>query len=153
MSEETPRYQVYGEYLVQEVGGCTGGACGVYGHEPTCGLELVAPIEQILQALADREAYRRLALQMAEIRGSLDRVPVYEGLVDSSPVAVLVSELVRDHGELEARIDNAMHVIRGLLEMGVRTAETGTEALEVIAAILSGRSGVPDTPEALDGPA
>src|SRR4051812_3218717 len=59
--------------------------------------------------LAASEASRdNYAGQLAQIRGSMNTVAVYEGLVDASSVVMMVSELVRDHEELEARIDAAL---------------------------------------------
>ena len=54
----------------------------------------------------------RLAKEMAQVRAALSEVAVYEGLVDVSLVAMMVSELVRDHEELEARIDAVMSMIK-----------------------------------------
>ena len=88
---------------------------------------------------ADRD---RLAAEIAQIRAALDEVSTYEGLVDVSPTAMMVSELVRDHEELETRIE-AVLVMLGAYE-GDPIADKAVE-------LLRGGERVPDTPESLDG--
>lgn len=56
-------------------------------------------------AQASRDNY---AVQLAQIRGAMSTVAVYEGLVDASSVVMMVADLARDHEELEARIDAAL---------------------------------------------
>ena len=95
--------------------------------------------------LEERDHYKalaeRLGTVLAEIRGSLDQVAVYEGM-DGSPVALLVAELVRDHEELEARIDAAL----------MRIASGPSYALgNEVAAILRGGPRVPDDPREITG--
>ena len=78
--------------------------------------------------------------EIAQIKIALEQVAVYEGLVEVSPVALLVSELVRDHEELEARIDAAFLVLREAL-----TGETGERGWAAeVSRLLSGGTRVPD---------
>lgn len=71
--------------------------------------ELILELEGRLAATeAQRDGY---AGQLAQIRGAMATVSVYEGLIDVSPVVMMVTELARDHGELEARIDAAIFLI------------------------------------------
>ncbi|KQP63064.1 hypothetical protein [Nocardioides sp. Leaf285] len=47
--QQQQQYAIEHGYLVEVTGQCTGGACGMgYGHEPTCGLQPLAPIEDLL---------------------------------------------------------------------------------------------------------
>lgn len=93
----------------------------------------------------------RLAGEMAQVRAALSEVAVYEGLVDVSPVAMMVSELVRDHEELEARIDAVMSLLRPKIEGGSEWVVHSLEDFREIARLLQGGKRVPDTPEGLSG--
>lgn len=107
---------------------------------------LESTIERIVSAKVKEfsDAAYGFAREIAEIRGSLDRVAVYEGLVGVSPVAMLVADLVRDHEELEARIDSALSLLSSV------EAVREHSAIEVeVARLLKGGSRVPDTPEGL----
>lgn len=110
---------------------------------------------RLRDTLAETARHRtRLALEMAEIRGSLAQVAVYEGIVDSGPVAMLVSEVVRDHEELEARIDAAMSHMRYLTSTALAEGQRPVTALEVIeevSRLLAGGTRVPNTIEELTG--
>jgi hypothetical protein len=87
---------------------------------------------------ADRD---RLAGEMAQVRAALDEVTTYEGLVDVSSTAMMVSELVRDHEELETRIE-AVLVMCGAYE--------GDPVCDEVVRLLRGGERVPDTPVDLD---
>jgi len=106
------------------------------------------------ETVPDRE--RRLAEELTQIRVALGRVAAFEGL-DTSPTAMMVDELVRDHEELEARIDAAMMIVRELAD-GARIAlgkpqpyddETWVGEIREIGRLLQGGTRVPDTPETL----
>lgn len=94
--------------------------------------------EALEAALTERDKY---VLQIMQIRASMREVAVYEDLVEVSPTAMLVSELVRDHEELEARIDAAVMLCRDRTEDPL--------AVEV-ARLLQGGGRTPDTPEGLE---
>lgn len=99
------------------------------------------------------EYERRLGEKSAElfqIKIALEQVAVYEGMVDVSPVALLVSELVRDHEELEARIDACVALLQGAKE----AAEGEPSPLvDEVARLLQGGNRVPDDPsQLLDDP-
>lgn len=78
--------------------------------------------------------------EVNEIRVALGRVAAFEGIVDSSTTAMLVDELVRDHEELESRIDAAMSLLSG------ETSEVASE----VARLLGGGTRVPDDLGGLD---
>jgi hypothetical protein len=101
--------------------------------------ELAIQIARSSRHLAQAEA---LAGELAQVRAALNTVSVYEGLVDVSPVAMMVSELARDHEELEARIDAALHHLSGLPTDDGALAEVRTE----VARLLQGGTRVPDSP-------
>lgn len=92
-------------------------------------------------AEADRD---RLARVIAEVRGSLSEVAVFDGILEFSPTALAVAELVRDHGELEARIEAA------LSDMAHYEGKGEWELLEGPYRLLRGAPRVPDTPEGLE---
>jgi hypothetical protein len=94
--------------------------------------------EALGAALADRDRY---AQEIVQIRASMREVAVYEGLVDTTPTAMLVSELVRDHEELEARIDAVVMLCRN---------RTGDPLAVEVVRLLQGGARTPDSPEALD---
>lgn len=103
------------------------------------------------RALMAQEQADRLGLDMAQIRGSMYEVAVYEGLVDTSPVAMMVSELVRDHEELEARIDAAMLVVRDLNGQVDKNLKEAVDGIVEIGRLLQGGTRIPDFPEAIQG--
>lgn len=109
--------------------------------------ESIQAMSEVVHFHEDRD---RLALELAQIRGCLAQVAVYEGLVDSSPLAMMVSELVRDHEELEARIDAAMHVISGI---GRQEADLSASGNEVSSAglLLINREGLIEVGRLLQG--
>jgi len=43
-----PEYTVYAGHLCEVTTECTGGGCGVYGHEPGCGLQPIGPVEDLI---------------------------------------------------------------------------------------------------------
>jgi choline dehydrogenase-like flavoprotein len=87
----------------------------------------------------------RMAAELTQIKAAMNEVAVYEGIVDVSPVAMLVSELVRDHEELEARIDAVVLLLKATKEHGNVTMEMVDE----VTRLLRGGKRVPDTPEEL----
>lgn len=134
------------EVLLMKTKGCT---CSPDPAEPTfhkglCGYVSLGRIPDLILAV---DQAKRFGRELAEIRGTLDQVPVYEGLVDASPLALLISELVRDHGELEARID----AVIGLLAQPPAGSYRAVETLSAeVARLLQGGKRVPDTLEGLD---
>jgi len=88
--------------------------------------------------------------ELSQVRSVLTEVPVYEGLVGPAPLAMMVSELARDHEELEARIESVLDVIltRRADGLDIDTPEYAT--LNQIAGLLQGQiERVPDTLEEL----
>lgn len=84
------------------------------------------------------EAWHAVGQEIMQVRVALGRVAVYQGIVEHSPTAMLVDELVRDHEELEARIEAALVAlgddpaskrIEGLLRGAERVPDTVEEAL------------------------
>jgi len=75
------------------------------------------------------------AADISQIRAALSEVAVYEGLVGVSPVAMMVADLVRDHEELEARIDAIL-----MLLIGAKEAAEGepTPLIDEVARLLRG---------------
>jgi hypothetical protein len=63
---------------------------------------------RLTAAEVQRDGY---AGQLAQIRASMATVSVYEGLVEVTPIVMMVAELAKDHEELEARIDAAIFTI------------------------------------------
>lgn len=107
------------------------------------------------------EHVERLAREILQVRMALGRVAVYEGILDVSPTAMLVDELVRDHEELEARIDAALHLISAALLTEVDEDDrhghvdpvyalmAAHRRLARVAELLKGGSRVPDSPEGI----
>jgi len=81
--------------------------------------------------------------EIAQIKAALNEVAVYEGLVEVSPTAYLVSELVRDHEELEARIDAVVSLLQGAKEAANATDEP-TPLIDEVARLLQGGARFPD---------
>lgn len=107
--------------------------------------------EDVQRLIAESDHYRHVAeslgSEMAEIKASLMEVAVYEGM-GGSPTALLVTELVRDHEELEARIDAALSFISGAPSF--LPSERTREDLAEIARLLKGGQRVPDTIEGIE---
>lgn len=97
--------------------------------------------------LSHRTAHEKLARQVHTINVALETVAAYEGMNPAQATVAYVQELVRDHEELEARIDAVMGYLAPLLEDG---QGTGPEGARHIAALLQGAARVPDTAEELD---
>jgi hypothetical protein len=101
---------------------------------------------QIARASKSRAALEKREGEIAQIRASLSIVSVYDGIMDGSPTARLVSELARDHEELEARIDA---VIMYLAQVQTETdAEVAMK--RTVVRLLAGGDRVPDSPEGLE---
>jgi hypothetical protein len=90
------------------------------------------------RTVTDRET--RLARELTEIRVALGKVAAFEGIHETSTTAMMVDELVRDHEELEARIDAAIMS---------PTDKAMEDRIEEIARLLQGGTRVPDTPASL----
>lgn len=105
-------------------------------------------------AIKDEQIASRSA-ELAQIRALMHTVTVYEGLVDVSPLTMMVSDLVKDHDALETRIENALHYIADMKAGGPMKNLDGVTGLQVdtehIVHLLRGGSPVPDTIEGLDG--
>jgi hypothetical protein len=88
----------------------------------------------------------RYAAELAQIRGSMHEVTSYHGMVDSSPLAMLVADLVRDHENLESRFEAVIHMLGSLSE-----SQRTPLVIEVERILrLGGESSwVPDSPEGL----
>jgi hypothetical protein len=95
--------------------------------------------------LAQRD---RQAAELAQIKVALDEVAVYKGMVGVSPVALLVSELVRDHEELEARIDAAIALLKDAKAASNVTDEP-SPLIDEVARLLAGGERFPDDPSQL----
>lgn len=85
------------------------------------------------------------AAELAQIKSALSEVAVYEGMVGVSPVAMLVSELVRDHEELEARIDSVVMLLKGAKEAA---QDEPTPLVDEVARLLQGGERI-EPPESL----
>jgi hypothetical protein len=68
-------------------------------------------------------------------------------MVDASPTAMLVEELVRDHAELESRIDAVIMLIAGWQADGASVRSE--KILEDICRLLKGGLRVPESTEDL----
>jgi hypothetical protein len=90
----------------------------------------------------------RQAAELAQIKVALDEVAVYQGMVGVSPVALLVSELVRDHEELEARIDAAVALLKDAKDAANVTDEP-SPLVDEVARLLVGGERFPDDPSQL----
>ena len=53
----------------------------------------------------------RLAIEMNQVRSALGRVDVYRGMSGPTPIPLMVDELVRDHEEIEGRMDAILHLL------------------------------------------
>lgn len=103
---------------------------------------LAADEEDVPESDARDEELLRLREQITQVRVAMGKVAVYEGIAEHSPLALMVDELVRDHEELEARIDAVMSYLN-------TKGQADSDAVEV-ARLLQGGARVPDTPEGLD---
>lgn len=101
---------------------------------------------ELKEVSTDRD---RLAAEIVQIRSVLGEVAVYEGLVDASPTATLVAELVRDHEELEKRIDAAVAVCLDAKQYAMASDEWEHSVMEV-ARLLKGGRRTPDDPSELE---
>lgn len=114
----------------------------------------MAKAEEDAQEASERarqaqERADRLGRELAEIKGSLSQVAVYEGM-DGSPTALLVSELARDHEELEARIDSVLHYLSIQQAASLRGERLDGALMGAeIARLLRGGNRVPDSPQGL----
>lgn len=104
--------------------------------------ELAIQITRTSRAQAERD---KMAGEIAQIRACLAEVAVYEGLVEISPTVAMVSDLVRDHEELEARIDASLHYLAGLVT-NTEAPEALREMGHIVADLLRGGKRVPDSP-------
>lgn len=103
-----------------------------------------AIFEQLHSELADVSSrLDRVNATLTEIKVALGGVATYDGLLDVSPVAMLVANLVADHERLEQRIENVLTYLG-----------TGSHPLDFdpkrIEAMLRGASPFPDTIEGID---
>lgn len=95
--------------------------------------------------LVHRTAHEKLARRLHAINVALETVAAYEGMDPAQATVVYVQELVRDHEELEARIDAAVGLLHMMIEQG------GTEeGLKQVVGYLAGAPRTPDTPEGLE---
>ena len=95
--------------------------------------------QQVAALIAQRD---KQAGELNQIKIALEEVAVYEGMVGISPVAYLVSELVRDHEELEARIDAVVSLLQGAKEAA---EDEPSPLVDEVARLLQGGERVPDT--------
>lgn len=95
--------------------------------------------------LADQRA------QMVLVRVALSRVAEYsDGIAQSQPVPLLVDGVVRDHEELEARIEAVLDLILTRRDVdGLDIAGSEYATLNKIAGLLQGQ--VPRVPDTLEG--
>ena len=91
--------------------------------------------------------------EATEIRASLLRLPVYEGLVGPLPLVPMVADLAQDHSALTERIERVLDLILARRDMDL-IDQSGEEyaTLNKIAGLLQGQvTNAPDTVEGLDG--
>lgn len=107
--------------------------------------------EQYSEAQERAEIQRdELAQEIAAIRAVMTTVSVYEDLPDIGPLPVMVSELARDHEELEARIDAALHYLQSLLGLPPDSPASRISTIREVSRLLRGGARVPDTIEGLE---
>lgn len=92
---------------------------------------------------------QRAIAEITLIKVALGRVALYEDLVEVSPTVRLVEELVRDHEDLESRIDAVLHYISSFQR--VTYPVQAKTVMEEVTRLLRGGSIVPDSPAGLDG--
>ena len=92
----------------------------------------------------ERDLLEAAQAKLVSIKVALNRVSVYQDMVDRSPTEMLVDDLVRDHEELEARIDAVLHYLSS-----ERQSRNETVTDEEVARLLRGGTRVPDSPEGL----
>lgn len=67
---EADKFELIGSWIVEKVDACTCGSGAditkLYGHEPGCGIEPVAPLETLITA---EERVRELATQIGDVEG------------------------------------------------------------------------------------
>ena len=102
-----------------------------------------ANIEPVQVVITEHSMLEAAQAKLVSIKVALGRVAVYDGLVDHSPTEMMVDDLVRDHEELEARIDAVLHY--------VSSHEDGfdTEQFNEVSRLLKGGVRIPDSPEGL----
>lgn len=98
------------------------------------------------QLAKERELSRMYASQLGQIRALLNTVSTYEGIVDASSTVLMIADLVRDHEELETRIEAVLSMLPHLPDHAIDDITSGD-----IVRILRGGSIFPDTPEQLEG--
>ena len=95
------------------------------------------------KAAGERAYSERCAAELAQIRAAMDRVVTFAGVVDQSPLPMLIDGLVRDNSELEARIEAA------LLRLSEASDLDLDFSVDRAVALLRGAPRVPDSPEGL----
>lgn len=102
-------------------------------------------IDDLVREIALLTAQRdEMAGQLATIRASLDRVAVFEDVDTHAYLTLCVSEIVRDHEELEARIDAAIMAIAS-------TPPDHPRLIPTIVHYLRGGQRVPESTEGVEG--
>lgn len=96
--------------------------------------------DETIRRMAADETADSLVAEMNQVKIALGRVAVYEGMVEVSPTVRLVDELVRDHEELEARIDAVLSYL-------TTQHQTRPEIIDEVARLLKGGTRMPDTIE------
>lgn len=97
------------------------------------------------------EELLRLREQVTQVRVAMGKVAVYEGIAEHSPLALMVDELVRDHEELEARIDAVLSLCAvNQDDLGTLVPEEVEALVAEVARLLQGGSRVPDTIEEVE---
>lgn len=115
----------------------------------------VLDLQALVAVKEDQIASR--ASELAQIRALMHQVTVYEGLVDISPLVMMVSDLVRDHDALEGRIDQAILYIKSVVHRdGARfgfahDAPAPSLILDEVVRLLRGGTPIPDTIEEITG--
>lgn len=102
--------------------------------------------EEALREELDEAQAKVVELQaiLTQIRAGLSEVAVYEGLpIGNESLVLYLSELVRDHSELEARIDAA------LMRCALPDRLKPELDLVEVARLLKGGTRIPDSPDGL----
>lgn len=155
MPEPTTKYPDVAFDVALEIRAMPGGGLGIYrAEDPNINHVLEGPYDLLEDAesrlpviatsvhIADLTlALQRQAETINQIKIALEQVAVYEGIVGVSPTVMLVTELVRDHEELERRIDQAILICRS-------QPESDLAASDILQALL-GRTKTPDSLEGL----
>ena len=89
----------------------------------------IAVEEDRIEKDAEIEALRsdldRSNATLTQIKAVLSDVPAFEGMDVSESLVLYLSELSRDHAELESRIDAAIFILRGIPERTAAEMEIG----------------------------